>query len=381
MIRAAFIGAGRRASGVHHPAVLRQKNVEVVAICDVIADLVERGAEELNIPRRYTDYKRMFDENDIDLVYAIVPPTVVTPIALDCLNAGKHLFIEKPAGMKSSDTALMVAAAERNDRLGAVGLQRRYEPVLTESMRLIAERGGIGTFLVEFHKSYLDGQLPFGQNSILDDGIHVADLMRHIGGGDARDVQVSRDRNFSDAVDVFAAHVHFTNGSLGVLYFLRHAGSRYLRYELHGNGISAYLRAPRRRRGVRGRRRRAADSEGVGTLRRHGPAHLQRRPPHAPTFHRVHRVKPRAVDEPPEHAAKHAPDGKVSRRRLVPRQPGALAWPDLRAGRDPLTSLVKTAPPRPSRLRYVACSDNSRVARPRRRSGESPSSPSGRGLG
>lgn len=244
MIRAAFIGAGRRASGVHHPAVLRQKNVEVVAICDVIADLVERGAEELNIPRRYTDYKRMFDENDIDLVYAIVPPTVVTPIALDCLNAGKHLFIEKPAGMKSSDTALMVAAAERSDRLGAVGLQRRYEPVLTESMRLIAERGGIGTFLVEFHKSYLDGQLPFGQNSILDDGIHVADLMRHIGGGDARDVQVSRDRNFSDAVDVFAAHVHFTNGSLGVLYFLRHAGSRYLRYELHGNGISAYLRAP-----------------------------------------------------------------------------------------------------------------------------------------
>ena len=244
MIRAATIGAGGRATRTHYPAIKRLKDVEVVAACDLDEDLLRENADRFEIPLRFTDYKEMLQSVDIDLVYAITQPTHITRIAIDCLNAGKHIFVEKPPGATSDEARQLVQAAESNGKLGMVGFQRRYGPVISAALEQIHARGGPSTFMVEFHKNYVTTPGPTTVHPMVDDGIHAADLLLHIGGADVKTVTTSRREHFTDWVSTFSAQIEFAGGALGVFYFVRSAGARYLRYEVHGRGISAYIRPP-----------------------------------------------------------------------------------------------------------------------------------------
>ncbi len=244
MIRAATIGAGRRATITHYPAIKRLKDVDLVAACDLDEDLLRENADRFEIPHRFTDYKEMFRSIDIDVVYAVTQPTHVARIALDCLNAGKHIFVEKPPGATSDQTRQLAQAAETNGKVGAVGFQRRYGTVITEVLERINARGGLSTFLVEFHKNFVTNPGPLNVHPMVDDGIHVADLLMFLGGGDVKSVTISRYRDVTDWASTFSAQVEFAGGALGIFYFVRSAGARYLRYELHGREISAYVRPP-----------------------------------------------------------------------------------------------------------------------------------------
>ena len=244
MIRAATIGAGRRATITHYPAIKRLKEVDLVAACDLDEDLLRENADRFEIPQRFTDYNEMFRSVDIDVVYAVTQPTHIARIALDCLNAGKHVFIEKPPGATADEARQLAQAAETNGKVGAVGFQRRYGAVITAALERINARGGLSTFLVEFHKNFVTTPGPLNVHPMVDDGIHVADLLLFLGGAEVKSVTTSRHGHFTDWVSTFPAHVEFANGALGVFYFIRSAGARYLRYELHGRGISAYVRPP-----------------------------------------------------------------------------------------------------------------------------------------
>ena len=244
MIKAATIGAGRRGASIHCPAIKRLKDVELVAACDLDEDLLREKAVQFEIPRQFTDYKEMLQSVDIDVVYAVTQPMHVARIALDCLNAGKHVFIEKPPGMNLDEARQLAHTAEANGRVGAVAFQRRYGKVITAALEQINARGGLSTFLIEFHKNFVTKPGPLEVHPMVDDGIHVSDLLLFLGGGEIESVTTSRHGHFTDWDSTFSAQVEFANGALGIFYFIRSAGARYLRYELHGRGISAYIRPP-----------------------------------------------------------------------------------------------------------------------------------------
>ena len=244
MIKAAAIGAGRRGTSIHYPAIKRLKGVDLVAACDLDKDLLREKADRFEIPQRFTDYKKMLQSVDVDVVYAVTQPMHVARIALDCLNAGKHVFIEKPPGMNLDEARRLAQTAEANGRVGAVAFQRRYGKVITAALEQINARGGLSTFLIEFHKNFVSNPGPITVHPMVDDGIHVSDLLLFLGGGEIKSVTASRYDHFTDWASTFSAQVEFANGALGIFYFIRSAGARYLRYELHGRGISAYIRPP-----------------------------------------------------------------------------------------------------------------------------------------
>ena len=150
MLRTAFIGAGGRARSAHYPTVTTLADVRVEAVCELDAALMAQVAEQYAIPQTFADYRRMLDEVDLDLIYVIMGEEFMAPIAIDCMNAGKHVFIEKPAGANPEESRALLAAAQANGVSCAVGYQRRFAAVTVEAMRLVRERGGPTLAVGEF---------------------------------------------------------------------------------------------------------------------------------------------------------------------------------------------------------------------------------------
>ena len=130
MLKAAMIGAGGRATRAHYPVLADADDVSLEAVCDLDPERLAHAGDTYDIPRRYTDYHRMLDEVDCDVVYAIMQPYQVCQVAVDALDAGKHVMVEKPPGANSTEAARIAAAARRNDRLACVALQRRWTPLI-----------------------------------------------------------------------------------------------------------------------------------------------------------------------------------------------------------------------------------------------------------
>ena len=141
MLKAGFIGAGGRSQGAHYPSVNRlEDDVEMLGACELDEEKLAQVAQKYEFPHTFTDHRKMLDTLDLDVVYCVMNEKWILQPALDCLNAGKHLFIEKPPGANSDETQQLLEAAVANDVYCMVGFQRRYAAVTREAMRRVAEK-------------------------------------------------------------------------------------------------------------------------------------------------------------------------------------------------------------------------------------------------
>jgi len=243
-VRVAFIGAGKFANVFHYRTLSTMDDVAIVAIADLDEGRLKETADRYNVPGRYSDYHEMLDREEIDAVYVIMAPMTLEPIVLDVVAAGKHVFTEKPAGMNSGETARMAEAAERAGVKSAVGLNRRYCHVLRKAKEEVLKNGPISEVMAEFHKNMTG--TAFGISILYADGLHVLDLMRDML-GDVESVHAHADwwyTKWPDSRNCYRALMRFENGGAGIFTANRQAGGRYERFEVHGRGISAYVRAP-----------------------------------------------------------------------------------------------------------------------------------------
>src|SRR5579862_1405237 len=154
-VRVAFIGAGGMANHVHYPSVAENPHARMVAVCDLDETKLERAAEKYGIPGRYTHYGDMLEREAIDAVYVVMPPMPLHPIVMDCLHAGKHVFTEKPPGVRTEETRAWAEAAEQRGLKSLVGTNRRYSAVLEAAKAAVLERGAPSMAMAEFHKDML----------------------------------------------------------------------------------------------------------------------------------------------------------------------------------------------------------------------------------
>ena len=283
MLKAGFIGAGGRSQGAHYPNVNRlEDDVEMLAACELDEEKLAQVAQKYEFPHTYTDHRKMLDTEDLDIVYCVMNEKWILQPALDCLNAGKHLFIEKPPGANSDETQQLLEAAIANDVYCMVGFQRRYAAVTREAMRRVAEKGPVTLAVTTFNK------LMIGQNrefttTLWNDVCHVVDLLRYMAGGEPVEVTAHRDTFAAEQRNFYTAFVRFDNNVTGVLFGSRASGGRVLRSELHGVGIGCYMKIPEEieiyednNRSVMGGwevddvdQRDSANYEGVLTMHRH----------------------------------------------------------------------------------------------------------------
>jgi predicted dehydrogenase len=246
MLKAVFIGAGNRATSAHYPALARAASkLELRAVCDLDTTRLNEVADRFDIGGRYTDFHEMLADVECEVVYAVMRPWDVAEVAIEVLNSGKHLFIEKPPGAGSADAERIAEAATRNGKFVCVGLQRRWTPLLRQAISRVAARGPIRFMMTNFHKNLIEideGGRNFSR--LYEQDIHMIDFTRWVCGGEWDEVLSRGDDAYTEWMNAYNSIINFSSGAVAVHSAIGHAGARYYRIELHGNGISAYLHPP-----------------------------------------------------------------------------------------------------------------------------------------
>lgn len=146
--RTALIGSGWWGLNILREA-LADGRCECVALCDVDADALEVSADEIGslagtTPKTYPDYRELLDKEKPEIVIIATPDHWHALQTIAAVQAGAHVFVEKPTGHTVKESRAMVNAARAADRVVQVGLHRRIGPHHVSGMKFLKE-GGAGT--------------------------------------------------------------------------------------------------------------------------------------------------------------------------------------------------------------------------------------------
>ena len=140
--KVAVIGAGGMLQ--YHAGGFQEAGAQIVALADMNETAAQAAAKEWKIPNVYTDIETMLSETDADAVSIIVPNKFHAPLAIQCLNAGKHVFCEKPPALSAAEVETMISAADKAGRRLMFNFNNRARPESYKMMENLTG-GTLGT--------------------------------------------------------------------------------------------------------------------------------------------------------------------------------------------------------------------------------------------
>jgi len=171
---------------VHAESLKKVASAELVAACDVAPELLKAKAAAYNIPGRFTDYKELLKQKDIDAVYVCTPNYLHSVITIAALKAGKHVFCEKPMALNARQAQEMADAARAARRKIQLGMAWRH----TAESRMVKDYVDKGCLGRIYHMrtvlrrrrgvpglgGWFTTKAMSGGGGIIDIGVHFFDL-------------------------------------------------------------------------------------------------------------------------------------------------------------------------------------------------------------
>ncbi|HSB19562.1 MAG TPA: Gfo/Idh/MocA family oxidoreductase [Anaeromyxobacteraceae bacterium] len=184
-MKAALIGAGQIARQ-HLACLQRLPGVEVAAVCDLSPGTAEAAAERHGIRSWFTDHRSMLREIRPDVVHVTTPPTSHFRLALDSLEAGAHVVVEKPATATFAELDALLRAAREKGR----ALIEDHNYVFNRAPQEIVRRIDSGEFGAVTHVEVLICLDIFGPGGFADPNVPhpvlsmpggaIADFLPHL---------------------------------------------------------------------------------------------------------------------------------------------------------------------------------------------------------
>jgi predicted dehydrogenase len=160
-LRIALIGCGQIADA-HLGEIRRLPQAEVVAVCDRERDLAVQAGARFEVPQVFDNVEQMLTAARPDVVHITTPPHTHRALAVEVLEAGAHVYVEKPFTVDLAEAEEIIAAAETAGRLVCVGHDQLFDPAW-EECRELYERGVLGEIVhVDSVQGY-DLSGPFGR--------------------------------------------------------------------------------------------------------------------------------------------------------------------------------------------------------------------------
>lgn len=231
----ALIGCGRIA--VNHIKAAMQNGLEIVALCDLELSkipvmLKKAGCDHLGAFDQYVDYREMLlSHPEIELVAIATESGKHARIALDCIDRGINVIVEKPIAMSIEDADEIVRRASLRKVKVAACHQNRFN-IAVQHLREAIECGRFGklshgSIHVRWNRNrqYYDqaswrGTWEQDGGTLMNQCIHGIDLLRWMMGDEVEEVFGFTEQRFHDyleAEDVGVAVVKFKNGSIGTI--------------------------------------------------------------------------------------------------------------------------------------------------------------------
>lgn len=170
-IRVGIIGCGMIAD--QHAEQLRYLlNCELVAACDTDELMAAQLAERFHIPHIFTDASEMLSAGNIDSVHITTPPQTHFPLACLCLEAGCHVYVEKPFTINADEADELIELARKYKRRITVGHNLQFSPEALR-LRILVKQGFLGgpPVHIESIQCYSHDEPTYGK-TVLNDPSH-----------------------------------------------------------------------------------------------------------------------------------------------------------------------------------------------------------------
>lgn len=129
----------------HAAAYASHPQVDVVAVCDLVPQLIDRYEDIWGPVAKYTDYRAMFAQENLDLLSVVTSDHLHAQMVIDASEAGiPGIYCEKPLATTLADADRMVAAVEKNHTQLCVNHTRRWDPFWRQAKAMIDD-GRIGS--------------------------------------------------------------------------------------------------------------------------------------------------------------------------------------------------------------------------------------------
>lgn len=240
-LKIGVIGAGGICRNVHMPSLSEIENCEVVAICDHHEEKARAMAEKYGIPKIYTLHHEMLANEEMDAVFVLTQPDKTYRVAYDCLKAGLHVMMEKPAGINAFQAHSLERTAKQMGKTAAVAMNRRHIPLLQEVLKRMKAVTEIVQVDGRFMKTS-DISVGWHYASAFNcDIIHALDCVRYLAGAEPVAVASVIATNNSPIENAWNAVMMFENGVTGTLRSNYQVASRVHDFEIHGRYASAFI--------------------------------------------------------------------------------------------------------------------------------------------
>ena len=229
----ALIGCGRIAP--NHLEAAINNNLEIVGLCDIVPEHIDNLVSKLNIDvnkyKKYTDYKEMLEEEKPELVAIATESGKHAAIALDCLEAGANLIIEKPIALSLEDADKIIEKAKEKGLVVCANHQNRFNKSI-QKIRQALDEGKFGRMLYGtahirwnrgpdyYTQAQWRGTWAQDGGALMNQCIHNIDLLRWMMGDEIEEVCAYTDNlnhDYIEAEDLGMAIVKFKNGSYGIV--------------------------------------------------------------------------------------------------------------------------------------------------------------------
>lgn len=211
-LRVGIVGAGY-IGGLHAAVLARDDRVRVAAVHDAVGERARRLSESTNSGIA-NSVAELIDA--VEAVFITTPNTKHTAIALAAIEAGKHVFCEKPVSTSIEEARVVLNAASRSKAVFQVGHNRRFAPVYTTLKQMLSESGPPHSAHIKMNRGELinpdwvgDPQVTGG--FLYETTIHMFDMMRFLFGEVACLDAAGSSHEYPEADD-FSALLRFENG-------------------------------------------------------------------------------------------------------------------------------------------------------------------------
>ena len=171
MVRVGIVGCGKMADN-HANAIRRIRGTRMVAVCDQEPLMAKDLSERFKVDRYFTDVKEMLSSVKMDVVHITTPPQSHHPLAKLCLEAGCHVYVEKPFTLNTAEAEDLIALAESKQLKITAGHNAQFTHAMVR-MRQLVKSGYLGGNPVHMESHYC---YDFGDESyakaLLDDTDH-----------------------------------------------------------------------------------------------------------------------------------------------------------------------------------------------------------------
>jgi len=218
MLKVGIVGCGVMGA-IHAKAYSENKDCKLVCVCDSVFEKATLLARRYNI-MQYENVDELINNEELDLIDICTTDTEHFEPAMKALDAGVHVFCEKPLAMNSTDALSMVRKAKEKSLFLGVDFNRRFSPFYLQAKQYF-DKGEIGKPVFLRMNLCQGGEYALARRRekyylLYELQIHAIDMMRYFA-GDPEEIFAQFIRTSHEIFTTCAVYMRYKSGCLGVL--------------------------------------------------------------------------------------------------------------------------------------------------------------------